>query len=174
MYGPQGYYPPPKKKGWGCFTYGLLGIFVLLGSCFIIAGIGRGARAKTSNGGETSTATRAERPEPPPKDWTRVSAHQLAADYDANEVSADNAWKRVDVEVSGVVRDISKGPLGGITVFIGDDPYGLSGVHVKLKRSESSSAASLVKGRTETFHGKVLGKILSSVVVDAAQIVSVP
>lgn len=186
MYGqqPQGYGyghypppPPPPKKGPGVLaTIGIV-IACMFGGCVVIGALGSSSSKKA----ESTPSTERPAPEvkaaapiaepPPPKEYTKVTAAQLIKDYKANEVAADESWKSADVEVTGVVKDISKGPLGGIHVTLGNgNEWELTDVRVTVKRTESSKAAKLAKGTKSTLRGKVTGMVLKDVLVDDAEI----
>ena len=64
-----------------------------------------------------------------------MSAGQLISDYEGNEIRGDNAWKNKDVEVTGTVKSIDKGPFGGLYVVLADPSKRVSfhNVHVNLK-----------------------------------------
>lgn len=111
-------------------------------------------------------------PEPAaPKSYTKVSAAKLIADYDGNEIRGDNAWKDKDVEVTGTVRSIDKGPFGGLYVVLTTgDRMNFHSVHVNLKKTEEGRAANLNKGDAATFKGRVQGYIVGSVSVRDAEV----
>jgi hypothetical protein len=116
-------------------------------------------------------ATRA--PDPPvQKTYIKVGAGRLIQDYEGNEIRGDNAWKDKDVEVTGTVRSIDKGPLGGLYVVIGEPGQRVSfhNVHVNLKESEMARAAALNKGETATFRGRVQGYVIGSVSIRDAEL----
>ncbi len=83
-----------------------------------------------------------------------VSANKLVADYEANEVSADDKYKGRLVRVTGIVENI------GIDIM--DNPY------VQLKSrgllqctlENDSGLASLRKGEKVVVVGRVSGKLL--------------
>ncbi len=174
-YGHYGHYPPPQpppKKG---LSPGVWLLIVLVPSFFAIAIINSIANKKSSN---ETTATAATVTVPgargkaaAPITYESVSAKQLITDYEGNEVRGDNAWKGHDVAVEGVVESIDKGPLGGLYVRLGTgERYSFHSVHVGLKKSEEGRAASLNKGETHVFKGRVQGFILGSVSIQDATV----
>jgi len=179
---PQGPYGQPPKRGLGTGATIAIVLACLFGGCMFLGGVGKalGPKQPTSS---TSTATPAAKAAAPSLKTdeddestyvhTPVTAGQLIADYEGNEVRGDNAWKGQRVAVTGVVRSVDKGPLGGLYVVVVPEnasPYQFHSVHVNLKKGEESSAASLNKGEKHTFKGKVQGFIVGSVSVRDAVI----
>ena len=178
---PHGYGPPPKR-GIGAGTVILIIFGCLFSGCVGLCALGahnanKQAESRTNEPpGSTNTSTRATpaaaTPAPAtPKSYTKVTASKLIEDYDGNEIRGDNAWKNQDVEVTGVVRSIDKGPFGGLYVVLSDgNRMSFHSVHVNLKDSEQVRAASLNKGQPATFKGRVQGFVIGSVSVRDAEI----
>lgn len=176
-YGPQNGYPPPKKGiGAGTITLIIFGCLFsgCVGLCAVgaIAGKKEAAEQQAGTRGASQPASKAAAPEPTPKSYTKVSAGTLISDYEGNEIRGDSAWKGKDVEVTGVVKSIDKGPFGGLYVVLGDSSQRISfhSVHVNLKDSEMSRAAALNKGQTATFRGTVQGYVIGSVSLRDAEL----
>jgi hypothetical protein len=89
----------------------------------------------------------------------QVAAGTLFADYQANEVSADDKYKGKTLLVSGAVADIRKGPLGGITVGLSTSNPILS-VDASLADSEASKAGKLSKGDSVKLLCKGMGMVV--------------
>ncbi len=87
-----------------------------------------------------------------------LTAPQLYADYDANEVAADNRYKGKVVVVNGIVEDIGKDLLDNayIMLFSGDMMFG---VQCFFAESEEHSFGSLSKGQQVSIKGRVEGKL---------------
>lgn len=100
---------------------------------------------------------------------TRVSARQLYAAYQENEISADATYKGKRVEISGVVAsiesDLSDMPLvmlegGDVTET---DTVNLSGL-------SKAQAASLTKGQNAVFQCTVQGEVLGVPLLEACTV----
>jgi tRNA_anti-like len=133
----------------------------------------RRARArcyKSTTSGPTGSAA-ATVPEAQ-KTYIKVGAGKLISDYEGNEVRGDNAWKNKDVEVTGIVKSVDKGPFGGLYVVLGDASQRVSfhSVHVNLKESEATKAAALNKGDSATFKGTIAGFVIGSVSIREAEV----
>ncbi len=167
---PQGYYPQPKK-GWGCGMYALVGGLCLFGGCIGLGVISAvSSKAKPTETATTTApvvATPSPAPEPTESAVVEVTAARLMADYSANEVAADVSWKSRRVDVTGTVIEISKGPLGGIHIALNSQ---LRGVRVTVNKSDTAAVARLQKGEQATFRGKVLGKVVSNVLISDATV----
>lgn len=95
-----------------------------------------------------------------------VQAAELYADYDANEVAADNEYKGKRMSITGTVVEISKDFM--------DEPYlqlygknQYATVRVSFPKSRLDELAKLKKGDNITVSGCVgKGKIVTSPVVD--------
>jgi len=87
-----------------------------------------------------------------------LTAPQLYAEYEANEVAADNRYKGKVVIVSGVVEDIGKDLLDNayITMASGNMMFG---VQCFFAESEEQSFGSLSKGQQVSVKGRVGGKL---------------
>lgn len=89
-----------------------------------------------------------------------VSPRQLMADYEANEVAADQQYKDKVLLVSGIVTNIGKDVMGEIyvTLSAGD---ALGGVQCSFSESHTQEAARLSKGQRVTIKGMCKGKVLN-------------
>lgn len=168
-----GYPQQPQKKGMGVGTILLIvfGVFAVgtLGTCGACIAIGAsGARQASS----ASASARETPEESASTQYEAVPAGRLIDDYEGNEIRGDNNWKNHAVEVSGVVRSVDKGPLGGLYIVIADPSKRVSfhNVHANLKDSENARASALNKGDTVTVRGRVLGYTVGSVSVRDAVI----
>ena len=92
----------------------------------------------------------------------RLSANQLAQEYENNEVAADNKYKGKIVLVSGKIRDITK-TFGKPIITIGGTEFlgGLDGVRCFFTENDEPSIARLYKGQHVKIKGKVRGKTLN-------------
>lgn len=93
-----------------------------------------------------------------------VSAKQLAADYSANEVSADQRYKDKVLQVSGTVESINKDITDDIYIVLtgADDEFGMDGVHCSFSKGHTNEAAALSKGQKIIIKGIGAGMIMGS------------
>lgn len=75
---------------------------------------------------------------------TAINAHTLWADYDANEVAADNKYKGKHLVVHGVVQSITKDFTNAIVVQL-RSPNEFSPVAAYVRKSQAEHAANLRK-----------------------------
>ena len=151
---------PAKRKSpvlygcGGCLT-------VIVGLAVIGALFGSNAPSSSTSSDSSSTAVKSSQSAPvqeaPDEKIISISAQQLDAEYEQNQVAADNNYKDKKVVVTGTVRDIGKD--------IVDDSYvtlaaGGLGVRCVFEKSEQSKLAQLSKGDTVTVHGICHGKTL--------------
>ncbi len=98
-----------------------------------------------------------------------VTADDLAAAYDANEVAADMQYKGKVVRVTGVVESIGKD-------FLYDTPYvtlsgGRWGVQCSFDKSQVPHLAKLSKGQTVTIQGEVRGIVVFGVYLNQCNLI---
>lgn len=97
-----------------------------------------------------------------------ISASQLYAAYDANEVSADQNFKNKTFFVTGTVEEIKKDFMNDIYVTLKTDQY-FSYVNCYLDNEEL--AAKLNKGQTVTFKGTCKGMVVTLVTMKDCELV---
>ncbi len=97
-----------------------------------------------------------------------LSAEQLFAEYDSNEVAADSKYKDKVVVVSGVIQDIGKDIMDDAYIIIGGMGF-LDGVQCTFTEGQEASIAGLSKGQRVTVKGMVLGK-MGNVLVNKASL----
>ncbi|HWE29405.1 MAG TPA: hypothetical protein VHB97_15455, partial [Polyangia bacterium] len=88
--------------------------------------------------------------EPLPDGVVSVTAGELYAAYDDNEVSADRLYRGKQLMVSGVISGIDKDALDDVIVRL-RGPSAFQSVMAKIRSSDESSAATLSKGNGSTF-----------------------
>jgi hypothetical protein len=148
---------------WG-FVCLVLG-FVLL---IVIGGLLNGGTAPTesatapADSADVSTAPAAEtRPAPP---QLRVTATNLAAAYDANEVAADNEFSGKRLEVVGFIASIDKGPFGAVHIrMMGTNEF--QPVDATMKDGNDQIAAQLSRGEPVAVICGEIQRILGSVIL---------
>jgi hypothetical protein len=87
-----------------------------------------------------------------------VSAIDLLAEYDANEVAADVKYKDHVVIVSGEIVNIGMDVLDQAYIVIGGTGF-LDGVQCLFTEAQKSTVASLRKGQRVRVKGEVSGKM---------------
>lgn len=91
-----------------------------------------------------------------------ISAGELHAAYENNEVAADERFKGKIIQVSGIVDDIGKDIMDTIYVTLSaGGEYSFSSVQCFFADSHTSDAASLSKGDYVTIKGKCDGLMMN-------------
>lgn len=88
----------------------------------------------------------------------RVTAAQLFADYDANEVAADEKYKGKVLIVTGTIEDIGKDIVDTMYVTLKTDNAIMS-VQCKFADEHKSQLANAAEGQQVTIKGKCDGKL---------------
>ncbi|HEX4456351.1 MAG TPA: hypothetical protein VIA18_00195, partial [Polyangia bacterium] len=107
--------------------------------------------------------------EPLPDGVVSVTAGELYAAYDDNEVSADRLYRGKQLMVSGVISGIDKGALDDVIVRL-RGPSAFQSVMAKIRSSDESSAATLSKGERIDLLCTGSVRILSSPSLDDCKI----
>jgi len=96
-----------------------------------------------------------------------ISSKDLAAEYDKNEIAADNKYGGKNVRVTGEVQDMGKDFMDEVYITLeGKDLF--QSVQVYFDDSEAEGkAAELSKGDTVTIEGECDGMIINVQIVDA-------
>lgn len=95
----------------------------------------------------------------------RVTATQLSADYQSNEVAADAKYEGKALEVTGKVKSIDSGMFGSATVILeGSDLF--YDVHCTIADTQREKAAKLSKGAQLVVRGKGGSEVIGSPVID--------
>lgn len=152
------------KQNWFARHKMLTGIGALILFGALVNAIG-GTSQNQPSSSVSSGAPQAAVPAKEPPQAIKVSASDLMAEYDANEIAADAKYKGKLLEVSGTISDIGKDIL--------DNPYialktqeAFSSVQCMLKDSEKDRASSLAKGTQIIVQGTDGGKLLNVFVRD--------
>jgi hypothetical protein len=96
----------------------------------------------------------------------RIGADALYAEYQANQVAADQKYKGQVVVVSGTIRDIGKDLMDQPYIQLGKSA--LLGVKCTFVKSDSSPIANLQKGQSVTVKGRVAGQIVDVMIKDCS------
>ncbi len=97
-----------------------------------------------------------------------ISAGKLFANYDANEVAADQQFKGKRLAVSGVVQGVVKDAFNNIVIELKSSNEFMP-VRAYLEKSFENHAASLSKGQNVTFVCSGEGKIVGSPILRECQ-----
>lgn len=162
-----------KSKGKGAFVRNIAGFAGGFVALIIVAGIaGPGKKADTPAMTQQSEATppaaaastnaaSVEKPVAPVDAILAVTVAQLAKDYDANEVAADQKYKGKKLRVSGSVQSIDKDVFDNIVVHLRATNEFIPAM-AKLDDKHEALAASLSKGNKIIWQcnggGKLIGR----------------
>lgn len=161
------YIPIPAPKS-GCFStttillvVGSLMVLGCLGSCLLFA-IVKGVHEGTGTTGTAGTGTTgAKQAKPEETVAATVDSEQLLADYEANEVSADQYYKGKLLEVRGTVDNIGKDIIGTMYVALVTRGRGIRQVQVYFEKSHANELASLRSGDVITIRGRCDGLMMN-------------
>lgn len=101
---------------------------------------------------------------PPPL----ITARQLVAAYEANEIDANSMFRDKTVRVQGTIDEIRSDLFGG--AYIALEAQTRFGIHCFF--DSESAVSGLVSGEEAIVQGRVLGSILGAVQLDHCQISS--
>ena len=133
----------------------LTGILIL----FVIGIIGS-IGGNTSNNSSSSTNSNSNQQEVAKEESIKVTARTLYAEYEANEIQADEKYKNKLLEVSGTIENIGKDILDDPYVSLKTDNV-IGSVQCMLADSEQSKASQLQKGASIVLEGKNSGKMMN-------------
>lgn len=101
-----------------------------------------------------------------------ITAKNLASDYAANEVSADQKYKGKVLQVTGSVESINKDFTDGIYIVLtGTDDMGMDGIHCEFSSDHANDAAALSKGQKITIKGIGNGYMMGSATLSGCTVV---
>lgn len=107
-----------------------------------------------------------------PEQAIKVTASKLVADYKANEVSADLAYKGKLIEVKGTIDTIGKDIIDTPYIALSDgSPYSFERVQCMFTKEQETELSAISKGQSITLQGRMSGK-LGNVIVRECRIVS--
>lgn len=152
--------------GWKPGMSGTNKFLIAIALLFGVPGICVGLSATSGSSSDPAPVASAPAPRPRP---IGVSAARLFKDYDANEVSADDAYKGRRLQVSGVIASIDKDMFDHVVVhLVGASRY--QTVSATMLPSEKSAAARLSKGNTMDVVCVGAGKIITDPQLDDCSI----
>ncbi|MGN1120571.1 MAG: zinc-ribbon domain-containing protein [Oscillospiraceae bacterium] len=94
-----------------------------------------------------------------------ISPEEYQGTYEANEVAADKQFRNKTIRMTGAVKEITKGPLGGIDLYLRAGGS-FMGVFCKIDSHYEDYVASLRKGQVVTIQGKGGGFTVTSAVLN--------
>ena len=175
-----------KKLGIGCAVVG--GVIVILIIVLVIIGIAlddgvdeqqtsavpsgasgpeRMPSDQSSSGSGSSVDDRERVPTP-----IVVSARQLYADYERNEVAADKKYVENYVEVTGVIASVSE-TFGKYDVKLETDDFiSVTNIVCKVDKDEEAVILALEAGQTITVLGKMRGLSVFDINLDNCKLIS--
>jgi hypothetical protein len=118
----------------------------------------------------TAPSTPSETPAtPPPPAAIEITAEELYAAYEANQVAADAQYKDKILKVTGVINSIGKDILDTPYVVItGGGEYEVWGVQCMFGKKDESELAQLTKGQIVTIQGKCSGYLINVLLDDCS------
>ena len=156
---------PICKKWW----FWLIIVVVILA----IIGAAAGGNKKSEGSGSTTSSTASTQSTPqeestPEETAIEVTAVDLIAAYDENEVSADNEYKDKTLKITGTVSDIGVDVANRSYIMLKDenDPYAILGVQCYFEDDQKDAIAQLKKGDAVTVTGTCEGKVVSVSIKD--------
>lgn len=145
---------PPKKKKTGKIVLAIIGAIVVLAIAGNILGSGNGGNSTTPANAGTNASGSAEK-ETPKEEVIKISAVDILAEYEANEVAATEKYKGKMLEISGVIDDFGKDILDKTYLTISDGKeFSTNSVQLYFDDSENSKVAELKKGDSVVIVGR--------------------
>lgn len=133
----------------------------------LIGAIGSSSSHRTSGAAASSSSSSSSSSDEasPAAPAVTVDAEKLWADYDANEVAADNTYKGKTLQVTGTIASIDKNFMNDMIIHLkAHDAF--STTMAELKSSEAGKAASLAKGARITVVCRGTGRTIGSPTLD--------
>ena len=94
-----------------------------------------------------------------------ISPEEYQSAYEANEVAADKQFRNKTIRMTGTVKEITKGPLGGIVLYLRAGGS-FMGVFCEIDSRYEDYVASLRKGQVITIQGNGGGFTVASAVLN--------
>jgi hypothetical protein len=128
----------------------------------------------TNRGSGTTSAGRDSGARTPPDPDLKVSAPELAREYEANSVAADLKYKGKLVEVDGEIKDINRDVTNTIFVVLSSqNPESITDVQLFFSDAHEKEAASLNKGEYFAAVCQCEGKFMNVLLKNCETTVSV-
>lgn len=126
---------------------------LLIIALFVALAAGSGSSTSTTADKKAETAA-------PPVAAVEVTSQQLCADYDANEISADEKYKGKTLKITGTVDNIAKDLTDTMYVTL-TSGQPLTRTQCYFDDSAKDQLGKLTKGQALTVEGKCNGKMMN-------------
>lgn len=123
-----------------------------MASVFVIGLVGCGDGGQQSSSYSTPAA---------PKEVVKITAAQLFAAYDDNEVATDEGFKGKIVQVSGTVQSIDKDAFDNIVINFKTSNQFMP-AHMKMDDSEKAAAIAMKKGVKASVQCQKMARMVGS------------
>jgi hypothetical protein len=143
-------------KKWWFWVIIVLVLFIILGS---------GSSNKNSTNNQQSQNNTEQQ-----RAYTRVAASDLATEYKANQVAADEKYKEKTIEVSGTIYNIGKDILDAPYVTLNGIDM-VTNIQCMFDKSDQGQLSSLSKDTKIVLRGKVSGQVVFNVLINNCSIV---
>lgn len=151
-----------KKKFYKKWWFWVIVVIVLLSI------IGSGDSSKNNQSPQQNITNTKQVQQTQPEQLIRVTALQLATDYEANEVSADSKYKNKLVEVTGTIKTIGKDIMDQPYVSLEGNPSTLTDIQCMFDKSNQTQLESLKKDTKIILSGSVDGKLMNILIKDCS------
>jgi hypothetical protein len=165
--------PAPKKRKWPWIVGGVVGFFVLVGSC---GGNNSAPTTSAVSAGAVSSVTQVPAvaapptpaPEPSRPDPTVIKVKQMGDDFEANQLAAEKKWGGQYVQFTAPV-----GNINSFSVSFQDVTTKFSFTQVSCRFEDESAVLNLAKDKPATVRG-IVGEdqLLGVISLNECEIVS--
>lgn len=146
---------------------GTVGFFIFTGVIGAIAGGGQKGEPSTAPTTEVKEEPQKPKEQEAPPSPMKISARDLADNFDANQVAAEDKWKDKLVEFSAEISNITD---SGISFYnVASKEFSLTQISCKI--SDKQQLISLKNGQTITVQGVVKGQSLGVISINDCQVV---
>lgn len=130
------------------------GLLVIILFIAVVASIG--TSTETTGGGTSGAAA-----DSGPQIAYTLTADELAAAYNANEISADKQYKGRLISITGTAGDISKDILDDPYVILEPSDWAMPSIQCYLANGQDAAATGITKGQPITIVGTVDGMLFN-------------
>lgn len=146
---------PPKKKKVGKIALAIIGAIVVLAIVGNMFGSKEDSGNTTAANAGANASSSAAKEKKPTEETIKISAVDILAEYEANEVAATEKYKGKMLEISGIIDDFGKDILDKTYLTISDGKeFSTNAVQFYFDDSEVSSVAELKKGDSVVIIGR--------------------
>lgn len=146
---------PPKKKKAGKIVLAVIGAIVVLAIVGNMFGSKEDSGNTTAANAGANASSSAAKEEKPKEETIKISAVDILAEYEANEVAATEKYKGKMLEISGIIDDFGKDILDKTYLTISDGKeFSTNAVQFYFDDSEVSKVAELKKGDSVVIVGR--------------------